>query len=833
MPFRRLTTLMYTMKLYRLTAVCLAALPALTSAFADGSITGTVFEKQTGDPLSFATVQLLDAATQKSLAIGTTTDADGVFKLSDVPDGKYIVRITNLGSTPIEREVNVSGGDVALGSMRMAEDSKLLKEVVVEGMRSQMRFELDRKVFNVDASIAAAGATASELLESIPSVEVDQDGGVSLRGNSSVAVWINGKESGLTADNRGQILEQLPAESIERIEVITNPSAKYNPEGTAGIINIVLKKERRVGYFGSVEAGANTRGGVNLSGNINYNNSKWEAFATIGGRIRHNKGTSSEDRRYDNGEFLTSDGYNRRHGDNLFTRLGVTYHITDADAISASGFAMFGHHWSHGLTSYKSNIPGQWSLNNNYSRSKDDMNGGHAELNYKHEWSKDHNLDITLGYNHWGGPRWQSYTQHQKYDDLEVQPDDVYQEQETKIGTTSYDAKIDYTNVIATWLKLEAGYAGNFSHEDTPVTTMQGTEQANMEIVPSLYNRFIYNNNVNALYLNLGGSVGKFSYSAGLRSEAWQVRTRSLAYEQQENAVDWYKKNCFALFPSAFLSYSLPKDNEVQINYTRRIRRPWGGELNSFRDISNPTNITYGNPELGPQYSNSFELNYLKTWTYHMISLSAYMRTTDQAMSRISFLWDGIMYTTTANVANSTASGCEIVVKNSLFRSHLDLTTTVNLYNDHMKAWESTFMFDGHTIPLSGQKRNDFAWDARMMASVRLPWGIALQLTGRYNSDRLTAQGSDKSSWSVDAGLRKSVGAWSFAVNCRDIFDSRKMHSVTYGPDYVFTQERKRGGTNVRFTVKYSFGNMKQSRKQQREAEIMDGSGYDMGGGMD
>lgn len=821
------------MKLYRLTAACLASLTAAFPALADGSITGTVFEKQTGDPLSFATVQLIDAATQKSLAIGTTTDADGVFKLADVPDGKYIVRISNLGSTPIEREVDIKGDDVALGDMRMAEDSKLLKEVVVEGMRSQMRFELDRKVFNVDASIAAAGATASELLESIPSVEVDQDGDVSLRGNSSVAVWINGKESGLTADNRAQILEQLPAESIERIEVITNPSAKYNPEGTAGIINIVLKKERRAGYFGSVEGGANTRGGVNLSGNINYNNGKWETYASLGGRIRHNRGTSSEDRRYDNGEYLTSDGYNRRHGDNLFARLGVTYHLTDADAISASGFAMFGHHWNHGLTSYHSNIPGQWNLNNNYSRSKDDMNGGHAELSYKHEWSKDHTLDITLGYNHWGGPRWQSYTQHLAFDGLTAQPDDVYQEQETKIGTTSYDAKIDYVNTIASWLKLEAGYAGNFSHEDTPVTTWQGTQQSDMAIVKDLYNRFIYNNNVNALYLNLGGNVGKFSYSAGLRSEAWQVRTRSLAYGQSEDALPWYKKNCFALFPSAFLSYSLPRDNEVQINYTRRIRRPFGGQLNSFRDISNPTNITYGNPELEPQYANSFELNYLKTWTYHMISFSAYMRTTDQAMSRISFLYDGIMYSTTANVANSTASGCEIVVKNSLFRSRLDLTTTVNLYNDHMKAWQSTFYFDGHAIPLSGQKRNDFAWDARMMASVRLPWGIALQLTGRYNSDRLTAQGSDKSSWSVDAGLRKSVGAWSFSVNCRDIFDSRKMHSVTYGDGYVYTQERKRGGTNVRFTVKYSFGNMKQSRKQQRESEIMDGSGYDMGGGMD
>ncbi|MDE6444625.1 MAG: TonB-dependent receptor plug domain-containing protein, partial [Muribaculaceae bacterium] len=168
-----------------------------------------------------------------------------------------------------------------MGTLRLADDNKLLQEVVVEGIRSQMKFELDKKVFSVDANVTAAGQSASELLESIPSVEVDQDGEVSLRGNSSVTIWINGKESGLTADNRAQILEQIPAETIDKIEVITNPSAKYSPEGTAGIINIILKKDRRAGYYGSAEIGANTRGGGNASVNVNYNSSKVDAFAGV------------------------------------------------------------------------------------------------------------------------------------------------------------------------------------------------------------------------------------------------------------------------------------------------------------------------------------------------------------------------------------------------------------------------------------------------------------------------------------------------------------------------------------------------------------------------
>lgn len=182
----------------------------------------------------------------------------------------------------------MKGGKVDLGVIKLSEDTKLLQELVVEGIKSQMRFELDKKVFTVDANVTAGGLSASELLESIPSIEVDQDGEVSLRGNSSVTVWINGKESGLTADNRAQILEQIPAESIDRVEVITNPSAKYSPEGTAGIINIILKKDRRGGYFGSAEIGGNSRGGGNTSFNINYNRGKWDTFASIGFRMRHN-----------------------------------------------------------------------------------------------------------------------------------------------------------------------------------------------------------------------------------------------------------------------------------------------------------------------------------------------------------------------------------------------------------------------------------------------------------------------------------------------------------------------------------------------------------------
>ena len=796
------------------------------AALAEGTITGKAINKSTGEPVDFASVQLI-SADGRPLPIGTDTDENGNFILKGVKDGKYTLRVSSVGSVSQERPVTIAGKNVNLGTLRLADDTKVLQEVVVEGVRSQMRFELDKKVFQVDANIAAAGSSASELLESIPSVEVDQDGEVSLRGDSSVTIWINGKESGLSADNRAQILEQIPAETIESIEVITNPSAKYSPEGTSGIINIILKKNRRGGYFGSAEIGGNSRGGANASVNFNYNSSKWESYASIGYRMRHNSGGSLSERTYDNGYFLNSTGDRRNHGNNIFLRAGTTFHLTDTDSFYANAFGMFGLRWGHSLTNYTSNLPGQWNTNMNLNRERNVMRGAHAELGYKHDFGKNHSLDMMVSYNHWGGPMWRGYDETHSFDDPGIADDYLYQEQETRMHMNSVEAKVDYTNQLNKWLKIDAGFQGNYSHENTPVTSYEAESNTSpLMLNEALFNRFIYNNNISALYFTLGGKVADFSFSAGLRGEAWQVRSKSLAYGQTYEDLPWFKKNNFALFPSVFLSYSLPKDNELQINYTRRIRRPWGGQLNSFRDISDPSNIQYGNPELQPQYANSFELNYIKSWTMHMISLSAYLRQNTNVMNRISYIDNNVMYSTWDNVSKDINAGVEIVAKNSLFRV-LDLTTTVNLYNNHISAWNATFVSpEGKPFDLKGESRNSFAWDARLMAAVKLPWGLSIQATGRYASKMLTAQGSRQGGWSVDAGIRKNLGNWSFSINCRDIFDSRKFKNEVIGDGYTQYNERWRGGRRFQISIKYSFGNMTPKRNQQRPAEIENGSGY-------
>jgi outer membrane receptor protein involved in Fe transport len=271
----------------------------------------------------------------------------------------------------------------------------------------------------------------------------------------------------------------------------------------------------------------------------------------------------------------------------------------------------------------------------------------------------------------------------------------------------------------------------------------------------------------------------------------------------------------FSVFPSVFLSYALPKENQIQINYTRRITRPNGWRLNPFKNISDSTNIQYGNPYLLPEFSNSFELNYIKTWDNHILSFSGYFRNTDGVMQRISYLDENRqMYSTFVNISQTISSGMELVAKNKLFK-FLNLTTTVNLFYFNLKGFDYTL--PNKDITISGKGQSNFSWNFRMIAQVMIPKGFMLQVTGGYNAPQAVAQGQRKGSYFVDAGLRKSIKSFTFNLNARDIFNSRARSSITYGNGYELDSKNWRGGRVFSLSVTYSFGNMKPERKQRNK----------------
>jgi hypothetical protein len=335
----------------------------------------------------------------------------------------------------------------------------LLNEVVVTGQRSTVKLEVDRKTYDVDQNIANAGGSASDVLENIPSVEVDQDGNVSLRGNESVEVWINGKASGLTSDNRGEILQQLPAESIEKIEVIDNPSSKFSAEGSAGIINIVLKRDRKAGYYGSLQVGGNTQGGANTSGNINYSSGIIETYLNVGYRHHHNNqgGAWSRQQNYADNTYMNYDTDNGSRGNNLFTRAGITWHATKKDDFTLSGMGMLGGHNNSNTTLYHYGTRGAADDSRRMFRRNTgdmDMRMIHGEFGYKHTFKDNHWIDLTISYNNWHSDN-KSYYQDSTYYSflpVAVQPSPTkyqYQSRPMYIRNRSWEVKLDYENQLA------------------------------------------------------------------------------------------------------------------------------------------------------------------------------------------------------------------------------------------------------------------------------------------------------------------------------------------------------------------------------------------------
>ena len=796
---------------------------------AQGTVRGKVLDKNSDEPLGFVNVVVTKAGDTKMVK-GAITDEKGNFTINNLANGNYDLTVSFVGYKNLVRHFSITAAKPThhFTALYLAEDAHQLNEVTVTGQRSIMKLEVDRKSFDVTQDISNAGGSASDVLENIPSVEVDNDGNVSLRGNSSVEVWINGKASGLTSDNRAQILQQLPAESIERIEVIDNPSAKFSAEGSAGIINIVLKKDRRAGYYGSLQAGANTYGGANTSFNINYNSSIVDAYINLGFRHRENEGGSMSRQEYLNtNTYQNYDGTSVNMGNNLFSRAGVTLHATKKDDISLSGMLMRGKRKDWNFTPYHYGTIGaaqdsRLMYRRTFSGGK--MNMNYVEMNYRHNFTDTHYLDLVVDFNRWSGDNNNIYQDSTTYYDGITPTSYDYLSRPVDMNNRNWEVKLDYENPVTEQFKLQTGYQGRFSHENTPQESYVDAthwDGRNMVEDQTYFNRFIYDMDLHALYATLNFTWDKFGLMTGLRGEYWKVNTESYSWQQEHDASKRdmpFKKDYFELFPSLFMSYQLTDNDQLQLNYTRRLRRPWGGQLNSFRNTSDATVISFGNPQLTPEFSNSFSFNYLRTWTEHSLLVSAYYRPTSDVMQRVNWqsTTDGMMYSTTQNVAHSMSSGLELTAKNKFFRI-LDLSTTANFY--YYKLDGFTYLIDGQTV--TGEGNDNFTWNARMQASLRLPYDISFQTTGNYRSRSVISQGYRKANYGIDFGIRKNFfdKALTLAVNCRDVLNSRKWENYTSSDTFTRHQKNWRSGRRFNITLTWNFGNMKKPRSDREDQD--------------
>ena len=803
-----------------------------------------------GSALDFVNV-MLTSKSDKSAVYGAISDETGHFEVMNVPAGEYELDITFVGYQTIKRDVSVKSlsDQVALGRLVLREDAKMLGEVEVVGQASQMRFDIDKKVFNVDQNLAASGASASEMLQGIPSVDVDNEGNISLRNSSSVEVWINGKPSGLTEENRAQILEQMPAGSIEAVEVITNPSAKFNPEGTAGIINLVLKKDRKAGYYGSVSAGGmynigSPVPGAHVGANFNYNSSLVDFYVNLGLRYMSHESDNVTDRYSfdrlaldsyedvreqwgDTLSYLNTLSASRRSFLGLFGRMVADFHITKKSTI---GISLMGHGGTNNSANENTYTNVLWGAMDTTMYLRTNQQAGmrpsySASLDYAYEIDEK-GSEVRTSIEYSGHKRSGDYVYVQEA--LQGYSPEYTQIQRQDGKNQSVRYKLDYTQKIGQTQKVEAGLYGSWQQRLSP------SRAWNMEGEDSLliqFNDFDYEEWIAAMYATYGAKFGPFSMSLGLRGEYTNtyVRTRDV---EEESAWSSTRRGYFEVYPTAFLSYAFPNNHELQANYTRRINRPRGRQINSFRDMSDSTNISFGNPLLDPEISSAVELNYLKTWDNHAISAGLYYRFSDNAIERVRYLDDNVMYSTFENVSRRQSAGLEVVAKNKVTK-WLNLTTTVNCYYAAMDSVFYDTNLDG-ALDLLYPFQQSFSWNARLMANFLIPMGWSAQLTGMYRSADVVAQGKMNSQYVVDLGVRKSFldRKLNLAISVRDLLNSRRWASTTWGDNFWQYSSHEPRGTMFSVTLTYNFGNMR-AKKQRPQSGGMDMGGEGMDEGMD
>lgn len=797
-------------------------------AFSAVTVTGRVIDASNRQPIEFVIVSIVNPSTQKTVG-GALTDEFGVFNISNIQRGDYELSISFVGYVSYSDKLKVQDVELSLGDILLKENAQELKEVQIIGQGMQMRFDIDKKVFSVDQNIASAGGSATDVLQNIPAIEVDSEGDISLRNNSSVEIWIDGKPSGLTADNRAQILQQMPAENLESVEVMTNPSAKFNPEGTAGIINLVMKKNRKSGYYGSVSAGAtlsNGKPGYNAGASINYNVGKFDVYANIGYRQRRRFGKGFTDRlNYNNGDTtqLTQNSTNTFNMGGVFFRAGVDYRINERNSIGIGGMGHMGTPTIDTETDYllmhkasNTKLRDYYRLNKGSHKHQ----GSNFNLYHKIDFDdKGSNLMTNLIYSTHSNLS----TQHYQHIDKLISDNEQDIKQQADGNNGRFEAKSDFTWKFTDNNRMELGWSSRWNER---LSEADAYDFIRNKPIEAYYNKFDYDEQIHALYGTYGTRINNFSAQAGLRGEYFFSRSTTTP-APSENSKQPVENKYFQLFPSVYLAYSLPNNNEIQLNYTRRIDRPRGRMINSFRDYSDSTNISYGNPALKPEITSAFELNYIKNWDDHTLSSSLYYRFNNDDIERVSFIRNGQMESTFMNLTKEHDFGVELISRNKLFKI-LNLTSTLNMYYNKLdgSVYENPLYPD---VRVELPELTSFSWDARMIANLMFSPTLSGQITGRYRSAELLAQGERHARYSMDAGLRKTFfdKRLSLNFNIRDIFNTRGFKGTTWGDGFYQYSERQRRGRMFGLTLTYSFGNMR-PKKIERPSSL---EGMDNGAG--
>lgn len=795
-------------------------------------VSGSIVDELSNQPLEYATI-VLQSVRRPDMITGGITDSKGQF-LIEVVQGEYNIRIEFISFKTITLQNRKITAHTDLGVFKLKEDVEMLGEVELRVERTSVEIKLDKKVYNVGQDLMVKGGTVSDVLDNIPSVSVDIEGNVSLRGSENVRILIDGRPSGLAAINVAEALKLLPADAINKVEVITNPSARYDAEGGAGLINIILKKGKNQGINGVLIANTGIPDNHGISANFNYKTEKFNFFTTTGYNYRNNPGRGLMDARFKNPDGSTRNFVDERRETDRFnsgfnSNFGFEYYLNDKTTWTNSVS------YSDGrgdviedvlFFNYDANRVFQ-NLRQRYNDQNNSRNNLEFSSNFLKKFKKDgHQLMVDI-----------SHSRNMRRDGSIITDQTFGNGIPPSVETTRNNqdsernlVQIDYVLPIGDKSRFEAGYKAEY------LETLSDFEVNSEEFGsnPNFNNLFEYKEKVNALYSQYGFNEGKISYLFGLRWEDSNIDVNPLLNPNPEERFNKKRYNNF--FPSIFLNYELKEDTNLSLSYSKRINRPRGWFLNPFNGIASNINIFQGNPDLDPALTDAIDIGFLKRWKKVTFNTSMYLNITNDAFQFVrresgDFVGDiPVVISSPINLATQYRFGYEFTLNYSPFR-WWRLNGNFNFFRDETQG-EFTFIPSNGNAPVV--QNFDFiaySWFARINSKITLPGKIDWQTNATYNAPQDNAQGRSIGIFAMNLAFSKDVlkDKGTIALNVSDVFNSRKRIFETVLPNVESYNEQQWRVRTVTLSFTYRFNRPKNERERPRRTQNGDMDGEFMG----
>jgi outer membrane receptor protein involved in Fe transport len=744
-----------------------------TSAFSqeyNAKLVGAIQDKESKQPLAFTSIGVYSE--KDSLVAGGISKENGEFSI-EVPLGNYYALIEFMGFESHKTALlsfSIESNKINLGTISLESTAEDLGEVVVQGEKTMMELSLDKRIFNVGKDLANAGGNANDILMNLPSVAVDPEGNVRLRGSSNVRILIDGKPSGLVSFKGSAGLRQLPANMVERVEVITNPSARYEAEGMAGVINIILKKDNNQGFNASFEVIGGSPTNLGFTANLNYRHKKINWFLNYGFSYRKspNVGKLYQEVYGQDTTFILNQ---RNKGEvkslNNNIRGGLDFYFSENSILTLS--YLWRRSDAHRLTDIRYEdsylTSGITSLEGYTLRNQDETEqepNSEISANYKREFDhKGHELTATFTYlNYWENSD-QTFTQQSYFLDESLIPgSNLLQTSLNDEYENQYLAMLDYVHPFGKEGKFETGFRTSFRDMKNDYIVQEQDENGEFSPIPGLDNIFLYHENILSAYGIVGNKTNNWSYQAGLRAEHTDVET----ILQQTNEINPRKYT--NLFPSAHLTYTISTENAFQLSYSRRVRRPVYNDLSPYVTFSDARNFFSGNPDLNPEYTNSFELGHIKYFEKGTLFSTAYYRSSTDKIDRLRRVSeDGKSVTRPYNLSGENSFGLEI---SSDYRINDWWKLDFNLNFFHANI-------DGTNIQPDYKVQTN-SWLFRQTSRFTIAKEIDIQVRANYEAKQKTVQGVRKGVFFMDLSASKKIleDRATLTLNVLDIFNSRK-----------------------------------------------------------